>query len=251
MTIGPAALGIDAAGNIVNAGVNLGNSALPLSTAFGSAAIPSGGIPSGVTTPTGPPMPPPDINKPNEGIMPPVPTGVGNALTWDDFMKAFTSASGVSNLISTGVGLYGADKAADVAKEQNDFLKGVYEREQTNRQPWIDYAANMRDNPNTYYESAPAMGSVEAVLRKLSAGAGNPINNPGALSQAAAYNLGGYNDALTRAAGIAGIGNASAIGGLAGNAANSGLLAGQAQQGIYNVGQSGLASLLDAYRTGP
>jgi hypothetical protein len=85
------------------------------------------------------------------------------------------------------------------------------------------------------------------VLRGLSAQVGNPVNNPSALSKAAAYNLGGYTNALNSAAGNAGIGNASTIGGLGniyGNSLNSAATMGAGPGAALSYGLGGLGSLL-------
>jgi hypothetical protein len=81
------------------------------------------------------------------------------------------------------------------ASSQADAMKDIYNQTRADRMPALNAYNSALQNPNTFYQSAPAMGAVDAVLRKLSVN-GNPASNPGSLSQAAAYNLGGYNDYL-------------------------------------------------------
>lgn len=90
--------------------------------------------------------------------------------------------------LPAGLGYLGADS-------QSDAMKDIYNQTRADRMPALNAYNNALNNPNTFYQSAPAMGATDAVLRKLSM-QGNPANNPGLLSQAAAYNLGGYNDYL-------------------------------------------------------
>jgi hypothetical protein len=81
------------------------------------------------------------------------------------------------------------------ASSQADAMKDIYNQTRADRMPALNAYNSALQNPNTFYQSAPAMGAVDAVLRKLSVN-GNPASNPGSLSQAASYNLGGYNDYL-------------------------------------------------------
>ena len=88
------------------------------------------------------------------------------------------------------------------ASDQSNTLKSIYDQQRADRAPALAAYNNALANPNEFYNSAPAMGSVDAVLRKLSM-QGNPAGNPGLMSQAAAYNLGGYNNYLSGLAGPA------------------------------------------------
>ena len=81
------------------------------------------------------------------------------------------------------------------ANQQTDALRDIYGQTRADRLPALTAYNNALQNPDSWYQSAPAMGSVDAILRKLSV-QGNPAANPGLLSQASAYNLGGYNDYL-------------------------------------------------------
>lgn len=171
---------------------------------------PTAPIPSGL---------PPVQNLPgqNKPLLPTTPGTTNTIIPGDGTAAAATAASGTSTLgnwlrsqglnisdealkmmgagASTLLGLYGADKQAST-------LKDLADREMSIRQPFIDATKNMMADPGSYYESAPAKGATEAVLRRLSVN-GNPIGNPGDLSKAAAYNLGGYNDSLRTLGGLA------------------------------------------------
>jgi hypothetical protein len=93
------------------------------------------------------------------------------------------------------LGYLGADKMADA-------YQNIYNQTRADRMPALGAFNTALQNPNDFYNSAPAMGATDAVLRKLSM-QGNPASNPGLLSQAAAYNLGGYNDYLRALSGPA------------------------------------------------
>lgn len=88
------------------------------------------------------------------------------------------------------------------SQQQTGSLEGIYNQQRADRAPALAAYNNALANPDQFYNSAPAMGSTDAVLRKLSV-QGNPAANPGLLSQAAAYNLGGYNSYLAGLAGPA------------------------------------------------
>lgn len=96
---------------------------------------------------------------------------------------------------ATALGVLGAN-------EQAGSLNDIANQLRTDRGPALSAFNTALANPNTWYESAPAMGATDAALRKLSI-SGNPAVNPGSLSKAAAYNLGGYNDYLRTLAGPA------------------------------------------------
>ena len=88
------------------------------------------------------------------------------------------------------------------ANKTADTLQNIYNQQRSDRAPALAAYNNALANPNDFYNSAPAMGSVDAILRKLWT-QGNPAANPGLLSQAAAYNLGGYNSYLNNLSGAA------------------------------------------------
>ncbi len=90
---------------------------------------------------------------------------------------------------ATGLGAYASN-------QQSNALKDIADQARADRAPALNAFNSAIADPNGWYSSAPAMGATESVLRKLSVQSGNPAMNPGALSQAAAYNLGGYNDYL-------------------------------------------------------
>lgn len=118
---------------------------------------------------------------------------LGTTLTANDVLKM---GGNVLGSIGTGVlGNMGADKMADA-------LSGIYQQTRSDRMPALGAFNNALSNPDTFYNSAPATGALDAVLRKLSVN-GNPIGNPGDLAKAAAYNLGGYNDYLRTLSGPA------------------------------------------------
>ena len=146
---------------------------------------------------------------------------LGTALTGNDIMRML---SGV------GVGLGGYLSADATANS----LEGIYNQQRADRQPALDAFNTALSNPDTWYQSAPAMGAADSVLRGLSM-QGNPANNPGSMARAAAYNLGGYNNYL------ANMGNLG-LGGQATQAQLGTNLAG-AQGGGYEAIGAGLGSI--------
>lgn len=157
-------------------------------------------------------------------------TGTGSGdLGLNDFLPGGKYASLLGTGLSGLLGLAGADatrsslnSALDLIKPTAEAAGGAYR--------------NALANPDSWYQSAPAMGATDAVLRKLSVN-GNPAMDPGALSKAAAYNLGGYTNYLSST------GN-TAVG--AANAANS-LTAPIAANAAapYNVAGATLGSALN------
>jgi hypothetical protein len=147
----------------------------------------------------------------------------------------------------TYIGYNEAQDRAAAAQQKSDLARDIFNYEKGNRQPSIDYYNNLLQNPDQYYQSPQATGALDAVLRGLSAEVGNPVNNPSALSRAAAYNLGGYTNALNSAAGNAGIGNSYTVGGLGniyGNSLNSAATMGAGPGAALSYGLGGLGSLL-------
>jgi hypothetical protein len=130
--------------------------------------------------------------------------------------------------LSTLLGAYGSNK-------QTDALKDIANRSDAQRAPALAAFNNALANPNTWYQSAPAMGALDSALAKLSVQHGNPALDPGALSKAAAYNLGGYNDFL-RTMGNLGLSGQDTSAKLQTNAVMSG-------NNLYNALGSGIASL--------
>jgi hypothetical protein len=125
----------------------------------------------------------------------------------------------LGGLLQGGLGYLGADKQAEA-------FQNIYNQSRADRMPALGAFNTALSDPNSFYNSAPAMGATDAVLRKLSM-QGNPANNPGLLSQAAAYNLGGYNDYLRALSGPAF--------GTAGIEAQTGMGQAQAQGGGLNA----------------
>ena len=153
-------------------------------------------------------------------------TALGRLLGLGQTGQDILSAAGP--LLGAGLGYLGS-------QQQSNAITDIYNQTRADRSGALNAYNTALTNPNSYYQSAPAMGSVDAVLRKLSV-QGNPAANPGLLSQAAAYNLGGYNDylrALTPAAF-----------GTAGTEANLGMGAASADRGGTTSIASGLGSLL-------
>lgn len=158
--------------------------------------------------------------------LPTLPTAPGTTGTIIDGVPPVGAAAGVAGAASGASGglsqvlkdTFGLDIGADALKtlgtlggtalgvvgsmNQTKTLKDLADREFGVRQPFIDLAKNAAQNPDSWYNSAPAMGATDAVLRKLSVN-GNPALNPGDLSKAAAYNLGGYSDYLGKVGGLA------------------------------------------------
>jgi hypothetical protein len=125
------------------------------------------------------------------------------------------------------------------ANSQSNALTDVANQQRADRLPALTAYNNALANPNTFYNSAPAMGATDSVLRRLSM-QGNPAANPGALSQAAAYNLGGYNDYLRGLSGPA-FGTSNSEANINVNAAN-------AQGGAWEAGGNALQNLLQPPR---
>ena len=143
--------------------------------------------------------------------------------TADDWAKLLGS-------VAPGVlGYFGAGSTADAAKE-------IAAQSRTDRLPALNAFNSTLNDPEGWYKSAPAMGAADAVLRKLSM-QGNPAGNPGLMSQAAAYNLGGYQNQLKTLAGPAF--------GTAGNEMNVNLAGAQAGGGQYDAIGLGLGRLLN------
>lgn len=117
----------------------------------------------------------------------PGPSSLANLLGGNGSTQDWLSVLGT--LGATGLGAFASDK-------QSDALKDIANQARNDRLPALNAFNSALSSPDTFYSSAPAMGAVDSVLRKLSAQHGNPANSPTALSQAAAYNLGGYNDYL-------------------------------------------------------
>ena len=117
---------------------------------------------------------------------------------------------------------------------QQNALQGVLDRQTAERRPALDAFYGALANPSSWYQSAPAMGAAEGILRRLSVN-GNPAGNPADLAKAAAYNLGGYNDYLGKMGSL----------GLSGQATTAQLgsqLAG-AQGNTYNLLGAGINEL--------
>lgn len=137
-------------------------------------------------------------------------TGVGaNAFNWKDALNTSSAAANLSRLLREktgmdidprtlgmigtglvpGLGVYGAN-------QQNKALQNVINQQQAVTTPFLNDAMDMFQNPNKFYERPEVTGAIDASLRGLSSKVGNPINNPGAIAQQAAYNTGLYNTAL-------------------------------------------------------
>lgn len=123
-TFGPAAMTLDQAGNIVNAGMNLGNSALPLEAGLGS-AVTSSGIPNMPGTPGSTPMPNPGPPQPGS----PTPE-LGQGDIWkrlQDAIKAGTSImeffQNANNAKELQAALQSASQQADPFADQRGFYK--------------------------------------------------------------------------------------------------------------------------------
>ena len=120
---------------------------------------------------------------------------------------------GISGLLQGGLGYLGADASASA-------LTDIYNQQRADRAPALEAYNSALASPDTWYNSAPSTGALDAVLRKLSV-QGNPANNPGLMEQAAAYNLGGYSNYLNSLAGAA-FGTAGTEATVGTNAANAG-----------------------------
>lgn len=117
----------------------------------------------------------------------------------------------VGNLLSTGLGAYASNQQANA-------LQNIADQARNDRAPFLNSAIDMLNNPGAFYQRPEVMGAVDASLRGLSAKVGNPINNPGAIAQQAAYNTGLYNNTLNSRAAL-GLGNQDVISKLQTNAA--------------------------------
>ena len=178
--------------------------------------------------------------------------GSSNADAASRFLKdnlGIDISSGTLGLLGTlggtALGAYGASQQSNAADANTQLQRDIYNNELSALQPSRNYYNDILQNPDTYYNSPQAKGAVNASLRGLSSQVGNPINNPSALAQSAAYNLGGYNNALNAAAGRAGLGNSASIAGLGSQYGNSILGQGQANGQLPNALGYGLSSLLN------
>lgn len=142
-------------------------------------------------------------------------------LSSDDWSKL------LGTLGSTALGAYGAN-------QQTNALKDIFNQQRADRAPALGAFNNALTNPDTWYQSAPAMGAADAASRALST-QGNPADNPTLISKLAANNLGGYNSYLNTLSG-------PAFGGTNAQAALGTSLA-QSAGGIPNALGSGLANL--------
>jgi hypothetical protein len=106
------------------------------------------------------------------------------------------------DLAKLGLGGLQAGLGYAGSKQTTGSLQDIYNQQRADRAPALAAYNNALANPNEFYNSAPAQGAANAVLSKLSM-QGNPANNPTSLAQAAAYNLGGYNNYLSGLAGPA------------------------------------------------
>ena len=167
-------------------------------------------------------------------------TGAGSAVNTaarDSLISKIINGTATASDWTQLAGLVGSTALGAIgSSQQSSALTDIYNQMRADRAPALSAFNTALQNPNTFYNSAPAMGATDAVLRKLSVN-GNPALNPGDLSKAAAYNLGGYNSYLSNLAGPA----------FGGEALQANLLtnAAQANNGIY--GQ--LSGLLGATTT--
>lgn len=153
----------------------------------------------------------------------------GGGNWWDSFApKGINLGNVLQGLAQGGLGYLGADKMADA-------YTGIQSQLRADRAPALSAFNTALADPNSWYASAPAMGAVDSVMRRLSV-QGNPANNPGLLAQGAAYNLGGYNDYLRALSGPA-FGTAS-------TEANVGMNSAGAQGGGLNALGYGLNTAL-------
>lgn len=196
-------LGLDAAGNIVSQGVNLANSA---TTAAGLGSTAGGGVAQTVAQQA-------------------AKTGLSKVLK--DTLGIDVDSSTldlIGKAISTGVGIYGADKQADTAKDLFDQYMGM-------GAPYRAELANLNANPSSFYGSDIFQGALQqgsdALSRSLSAKVGNPILNPTALQEMQNYTTRGSLDAYnTRwnqlaSAGQLGTEKAAGLGTIANNEAGN------------------------------
>ncbi len=142
-------------------------------------------------------------------ILKSIPQGTSSAV--DSLLKSL--GSGASNLLGGGTGggldltkLLGTLGAGALSAVGFDKARGtlhdIYDQITGARAPAQNAYNNAVLNPNTWYQSAPAMGAADAASRALSA-KGNPADNPTLMSQLAANQLGGYNQYLNMMAGPA------------------------------------------------
>ena len=120
------------------------------------------------------------------------------------------------------------------ARNTANSVEGIASRAEAARAPALSAYNAAVMSPDTFYNSAPAMGASNAAARALSVH-GNPANNPALMAKLAAYNLGGYNDYL-RSLGPLALGGIDAT-------ARGQLEAANARSGIYNAAGAGLGSL--------
>ena len=157
-------------------------------------------------------------------------SGVGTA---NNFLGKIQN-SPLGNLLGTGLSTY---LGYDQAKDYTNALQGIADQGRADRLPFLKSAQNMLANPGEYYKSPEVMGGIDASLRGLSAGVGNPINNPGAIAKQSAYNTGNFNNVLNSRAAL-GLGGQSELL----RAQQQAALAGQGPQTAI---ASGIGSLLN------
>src|ERR1019366_694996 len=158
-----------------------------------------------------------------------VPTGTGTALSriLDGSATTTDWTSLLGGLGAAGLGIAGSNA-------QTNALQNIYNQQRADRAPALASYNNALQNPNSWYQSAPAMGAANAASSTLSM-QGNPADNPGLTSKLAAYNLGGYTNYLN---GL----EPAAFGGQQ-TQAQLGTNIAQSSGGVYNALGSGLATL--------
>lgn len=141
--------------------------------------------------------------------------------------SALAKLLGISDSTAQLIGAGGTTLAGILgANKQSDTLKSIFDQQRSDRAPALAAYNSALSNPDTFYQTAPAMGAADAAARALSV-KGNPAWNPTLSAQLTANNLGGYNSYLNNLAGPAFGGQSSqaqlgtAIAGTQGSQANA------------------------------
>ena len=116
------------------------------------------------------PMPPPDINVPNQGQYPPIPdsgrgagvAGASAAAQWA--AKQYKKLTGqdidpsIIDMLGKGVGIaggvYSANKQADQTQQLNDQMISMANQDRTDRLPYLNQSTNWLTNPADFWSGS-------------------------------------------------------------------------------------------------
>lgn len=198
--------------------------------------------------PSGPGDTPPVNNAPGQ-VTGDVPVAPSNILSNAGVgTSALAKLLGVSDATAQLLGAGGTTLAGILgAQSSANTLQNIYNQQRSDRAPALAAYNGALANPNTFYQSAPAMGAATAAANALST-KGNPADNPGLTAQLAANQLGGYNSYLSGLAGPAFGGDATqaSLGGALANTSNQTANAVAGGLGNLSTPTTDLTSLLNS-----